>query len=114
VNYTNKGGKFYKAEDLQKMYTISPKMYRKLFPFVNIENQASHYPKKDFGFEKKEYVKKPPTIIDINTADSAQLDEIKGVGGTFANRILKYRERLGGFHKKRVANGSLWFRFGSL
>ncbi|WP_416338741.1 ComEA family DNA-binding protein [Pedobacter sp. MC2016-05] len=53
-------------------------------------------------------------MIDINTADSARLDEIKGVGGTFANRILKYRERLGGFHKKRVANGSLWFRFGSL
>jgi len=100
VNYTNKGGKFYKAEDLQKMYTISPEMYRKLFPFVSIENQSSHYPKKDLGFERKEYAKKPPTIIDINTADSAQLDEIKGVGGTFANRILKYRERLGGFHKK--------------
>ncbi|RZJ80960.1 MAG: hypothetical protein EOO20_25560, partial [Chryseobacterium sp.] len=36
----------------------------------------------------------------INTADSAQLDEIKGIGGTFAKRILKYRERLGGFYKK--------------
>lgn len=100
VNYRNKGGKFYKAEDLQKMYTISPEMYKKLLPYVQIENQQSNYPKKDFNFEKREYVKKPLAIIDINVADSAQLDEIKGVGGAFANRILKYRERLGGFYKK--------------
>ncbi|WP_316796502.1 ComEA family DNA-binding protein [Pedobacter agri] len=100
VNYTNKGGKFYKAEDLQKMYTISPEMYKKLIPYVRIENQTSNYPKREFTYEKKEYVKKPLVIVDINTADSAQLDEIKGIGGTFANRILKYRERLGGFYKK--------------
>ena len=100
VNYTQKGGKFYKAEDLQKMYTISPKMYKRLLPFVKIEGQNNFDRKSDFAFEKKEYVKKAAVIVDINTADSAQLDEIKGVGGAFANRILKYRERLGGFHKK--------------
>jgi len=100
VNYTNKGGKFYKAEDLEKMYTISPEMYKKLFPYVRIENQAGRFKKEDFIYEKKEYVKKAPVVVDINTADSAQLDEIKGVGGAFANRILKYRERLGGFFKK--------------
>ena len=100
MNYTNKGGKFYKAEDLEKMYTISPEMYKKLFPYVRIENQAGRFKKEDFIYEKKEYVKKAPVVVDINTADSAQLDEIKGVGGAFANRILKYRERLGGFFKK--------------
>lgn len=102
VNYRNKGGKFYKAEDLQKMYTISPQMYQKLLPFVQIENDFKNdrYPKKDFQYEKKEYVKKPVAIIEINEADSAQLDQIKGIGGAFANRILKYRERLGGFYKK--------------
>ncbi|TCD11184.1 hypothetical protein EZ449_06750 [Pedobacter frigidisoli] len=100
VNYTKKGGKFYKSEDLQKMYTISPEMYQKLLPYVKIENQPSGYTKKDFTFEKKEYVKKSPVIVDINKADSAQLEEIKGIGGAFATRILKYRERLGGFYKK--------------
>ncbi|PWS31487.1 ComEA family DNA-binding protein [Pedobacter paludis] len=100
VNYRNKGGKFYKAEDLQKMYTISPEMYKKLLPYVHIENQESSYSKNDFKYEKKEFVKKALVIVDINLADSAQLDEIKGIGGAFANRILKYRERLGGFYKK--------------
>lgn len=57
MNYTNKGGKFYKAEDLEKMYTISPEMYKKLFPYVRIENQAGRFKKEDFIYEKKEYVK---------------------------------------------------------
>lgn len=102
VNYRNKGGKFYKPEDLQKMYTISPQMYQKLLPYVRIENNfnSSSYPKKDFQYEKKEYVKKPLSIIEINQADSAQLDQINGIGPAFALRILKYRERVGGFYKK--------------
>jgi len=100
INYTKKGGKFYRAEDLKKMYTISPKMYKKLFPYVNIADQQGGFSKKYIPFEKKEYVKKAAVIVDINKADSAQLDEIKGIGGAFANRIIKYRERLGGFYKK--------------
>ncbi|WP_316850896.1 ComEA family DNA-binding protein [Pedobacter agri] len=100
VNYTHKGGRFRRVEDLAKMYTISPAMYGKIRPFVRIEDQPDNFKKTDFVYEKKEYVKKASVIVDINTADSAQLDEIKGIGGTFAKRILKYRERLGGFYKK--------------
>eukprot|EP01012_Entosiphon_sulcatum_P012591 TRINITY_DN17919_c0_g1_i1.p1 TRINITY_DN17919_c0_g1~~TRINITY_DN17919_c0_g1_i1.p1 ORF type:complete len:303 (-),score=34.75 TRINITY_DN17919_c0_g1_i1:302-1087(-) len=100
INYTAKGGKFYKPDDLQKMYTISPEMYKKILPYVKIADQGLNNSKKYAPFEKKEYVKKAAVIVDINIADSAQLDEIKGIGGAFANRILKYRERLGGFYKK--------------
>ncbi|WP_231462530.1 MULTISPECIES: ComEA family DNA-binding protein [unclassified Pedobacter] len=98
VNYRNKGGKFFKAEDLQRMYTISPEMYKKLLPYVEIEK--IDFPKKDFQYEKKEFVKKALVVVDINRADSAALDQIKGIGPAFALRILKYRERLGGFYKK--------------
>ncbi|MBB6239519.1 DNA uptake protein ComE-like DNA-binding protein [Pedobacter sp. AK013] len=100
INYTAKGGKFYKPEDLQKMYTISPEMYKKILPYANIPDQPIHASKKYIPFEKKEFAKKASVIVDINQADSARLDEIKGIGGTFALRIIKYRERLGGFYKK--------------
>ncbi|TCD29145.1 hypothetical protein EZ456_02995 [Pedobacter psychrodurus] len=100
INYTAKGGKFYKPEDLQKMYTISPEMYKKILPYTDIPDQPINTSKKYAPFEKKEYAKKTLVIVDINKADSTQLDEIKGIGGTFALRIIKYRERLGGFYKK--------------
>lgn len=92
-----KGGRFYKPEDLQKMYTISPELYQKLLPYVQIKESGN--PKSFVPFERKENVRKT-VIVDINTADSAQLDEIKGIGGAFAKRIIKYRERLGGFYKR--------------
>ena len=41
--------------------------------------------------------KKKSKTIEINSADSIALDELPGIGPAFARRIIKYRERLGGF-----------------
>lgn len=94
LNYRSKGGKFYKTEDLQKMYAISPKKYLELAPYVDIAPAAKT---KDLAFlpDKKEL-----PVIEINAADTLQLDQIKGIGAAFARRIVSYRNRLGGFHKK--------------
>ncbi len=40
---------------------------------------------------------KKPKLVEINSADSLQLDELTGIGPAFARRIIKYREMLGGF-----------------
>lgn len=37
------------------------------------------------------------TVIDLNTADTTSLKKIPGIGSTFANRIVKFRNLLGGF-----------------
>jgi len=42
----------------------------------------------------------PGVIIELNTADSAKLMELKGIGPSFARRIIAYRDRLGGFVRK--------------
>jgi len=95
VNYVKKGGRFYKPEDLKKMYTISPEKYEVLLPYVVIPPSNP--------FEKKmmpAYPKREPVMVEINTADTLELDKIRGIGISFAKRIVKYRERLGGFHSK--------------
>ena len=38
------------------------------------------------------------TLIELNTADTAILKKVPGIGSTFARRIVKYRELLGGFY----------------
>jgi DNA uptake protein ComE-like DNA-binding protein len=50
-------------------------------------------------FEAPNYTKKEAFsgIIEINSADTTQLMQLKGVGGFFAKKIIKYRDRLGGF-----------------
>jgi competence protein ComEA len=98
INYRDKGGKFFRAEDLKKMYTISPEKYEQLEPYIAIVKvEKSFY---DTSGPKPSYVKKEKVIIEINGADTLQLDQIKGVGAAFARRIAKYRDRLGGFYRK--------------
>lgn len=47
---------------------------------------------------KKAVPQRPPVIVEINTADSAALVGLYGIGAVFADRILKYRGLLGGFY----------------
>jgi competence ComEA-like helix-hairpin-helix protein len=36
-------------------------------------------------------------MIELNSADTFELQRLRGIGPAFARRIVKYRERLGGF-----------------
>jgi competence protein ComEA len=97
VNYVKKGGRFRQPTDLKKMYTLSERKYEELLPYVTI-SQPEKTEKKPFTFPQKERI-----IVEINLADSIQLYQIRGIGPAFARRIIKYRERLGGFtHKEQL------------
>ena len=43
------------------------------------------------------YMVKKPFLIDLNTADTLDLQELRGIGPSYARKIVRYRERLGGF-----------------
>lgn len=101
IKFRNKGGKFFKPEDLKKLYGLSPKLYEELESYILIPNTKKEY-KHDSVFsntprtyEKKIFTK---TIVEINTADSLSIVFLKGIGPGFTKRIIKYRTMLGGFH----------------
>jgi competence protein ComEA len=100
LNYRNKGGKFFQKEDLRKIYGISESEYDILAPFIVISKPAYRndiVQGKSPGGKFADFKK---TIIELNNADSIDLLEIRGVGPAFAHRILRYRNKLGGFYKK--------------
>ena len=39
-------------------------------------------------------------IIELNSADTFELQRLRGIGSSFAKRIVYYRQRLGGFTDK--------------
>jgi competence protein ComEA len=86
-NYTTKGGKFYKPDDLKKIYGITADDYKRLAPYIDIPSNSR-------------YAVKGTTVVELNTADSAKLTTVQGIGPAFATRIIYYRERLGGFISK--------------
>jgi competence protein ComEA len=100
-NYEAKGGRFYRKEDLQKIYSVSKEDYAKLAPYIVIPDRFPKENRSAVNFAKPfEKAVKTLVTVEINAADSAQLETVKGIGPAFASRIIKYRKRLGGFYQK--------------
>ena len=97
-NYISKGGKFYQREDLKKIYGLSTEQFEILQAYIQIsaETKIEDTDNTDSTtFKEEKYI-----IIDINSADQLSLKTIKGIGTVFSDRIIKYRNLLGGFVNK--------------
>lgn len=121
-NYIAKGGRFRTADDLGKIYGLPRDVLHRLLPYVKIpasteERKAcfkiAHsnvdpyvvHNASGSGLSGSETVpvSSPPkkrTInnIDINNSDTTAWIALPGIGSKLANRIIRYRESLGGFH----------------
>lgn len=99
-NYEAKGGKFRRKEDLKKIWSIGEDDYQKLGPYIVIpqQEQSAFYKKNSYRSQTR--LKSLPVIVELNSADSAALETVRGIGPVLASRIIKYRNRLGGFYSK--------------
>ncbi len=100
-NYLSKGGKFYKPEDIGKIWGLHEDEVQRLLPYVSIPEQAASSPAEKKNYESKTYAKKEyrTSPFDINTADTSTFISLPGIGSKLANRIIAFREKLGGFYK---------------
>jgi len=100
--YLSKGGRFRDAASLRKIWGLSDEEKERLIPYVRIAEGGSaekSYSGNYQPYEKKVYEKKAVQAVDINSGDSAAFVDLPGIGPGFAGRILKFRNKLGGFYK---------------
>ena len=101
INYREKGGQFRKKEDLQRMYSLEAEDYTRLEPYINvIAPKVEENPDTEpFAQEiEKQKPKRIPINISINTATPEDWQGLYGIGPAYSERIVKYRNSLGGFH----------------
>lgn len=100
MKYLEKGGRFYKPEDIKKIYGINQGLYDKLAAYIQIDKKKQTIKNGENEDKKKSFKKdsKPLYKIELNTADTNKLTLVHGIGETYASRILKYRDLLGGFY----------------
>lgn len=110
VNYRNAGGKFFKKDDLKKVYGISETFYKQLKPYIAIasveikdETKADKLQGDDenafsSGAAKTNSSDNLDLKIELNTATPSDLILIPGIGPVYAKRIISYRDNLGGFY----------------
>jgi len=93
-NFLSKGGKFYKAEDIKKIWGLNEELAGRLIPYIQIEKKEYVSAERPV-YEKKTYT---PAVIDINTADTTAFIALPGIGNKLAQRIVTFRDKLGGFY----------------
>lgn len=104
-NYEAKGGQFRTKEDVKKMYCIKAEQYAQLEPYINIPSKptpnyqprTTNYTQPTNNSQPRTTNSKLSTIVELNSADSAYLTKVKGIGAFYAKAIIKYRQQLGGF-----------------
>ncbi|WP_159102705.1 ComEA family DNA-binding protein [Flectobacillus major] len=93
--YRNSGGIFRKKADVKKIYGFPEELYLQLEPYITIpQSEAIDNNKLKVITQTKPVI----TSFDLNHADTTTLIKLKGIGSKLSQRIIKYRDMLGGFY----------------
>ncbi|WP_158267609.1 ComEA family DNA-binding protein [Adhaeribacter arboris] len=111
LTYRDKAHGFTYKEQIQRVYGFPPELYAQLEPYINlpVTNNSRSYANTESKNEpsyskypentKPRYTRKSNFLapFDINAADTIQLKKLRGIGSKLAARIIKFRDKLGGF-----------------
>lgn len=96
--YREKGGRFYQTKDLLKIYGINKTRVEELLTHIKIKTTAKKESKRPYTkktFESN--TSKEVVFVDLNLTNADSLIKIRGIGEVLSERIIKYRNALGGF-----------------
>lgn len=101
--FRSKGGRFRQKEDLLKIYDFPQDLYARLEKYIVIpaehasaQTSRNVFPKPQSNTVRE--VGRSQQVFDINQCDTIALIRLKGIGSKLAQRILKFRDGLGGFY----------------
>ena len=110
LKYRSKGGSFRLKKDLAKIYGFPKETYNQLYPYIDLPENNDAAPKKSetkevlgnsvvrIAHSSLKYEKKIIKEFDLNLADTTTLKQLRGIGSKISLRIVKFRDKLGGFH----------------
>ena len=83
IEYRNRGKGIFSMNELRDCYAVSEEMADSLQHFVILSVRDPH-----------------EGLVEINSADSATLRKVRGIGAKTVIAVMQYRKFLGGFYKK--------------
>ena len=101
VKYRDKGGKFRVKGDLRRIYGMPETLFVQLKDYIQLPDSVEQKGKKVTYPEPLSSQRVYKALsIDMNTADTLDWEKINGIGNTLSKRIIKFRDKLGGFARK--------------
>lgn len=97
-NYEAKGGKFYRKEDVKKLYCISEAEYQIIEPYIQIKSPYQTTPERKTRKRVKAETKQL-TPTNLNNANAKAIEKNLNLNPWLASRIVDYRNLLGGYRQ---------------
>lgn len=105
--YRRKGGVFRIKADILRIYGVDSSLYQQLYDFIVLpvkpEGKRPARPHHE-RVPSTDRATRAERKFDINTADTVLLKSVYGIGPVLAARIIKFRDRLGGFVRPEQLN----------
>ncbi|MBR3565065.1 MAG: helix-hairpin-helix domain-containing protein [Paludibacteraceae bacterium] len=99
LKYRAKGGKWKVPADLKKIYGVDSAFYATIEPYISIPTDTTDTTDSvNKDSITSHFIVKKDTIVEINSADTADLQKVKNIGPYIARLIVGYRDRLGGYY----------------
>lgn len=95
LKFRAKGAQFRTPESFSKVYGISAEKFSELEPYISIKSSETALRSdsaKQIAVQKVENI-----VVELNTADTTLLMQVKGVGQFLARSIVRFRMQAGGF-----------------
>ena len=118
VRYREASGGFRAKEQIRRIYGLPDSVYARLAPYMQLPDQLPPRTARPATADARfgsgaprwggqpgsapRFPRKPTRLaaFDLNTADTTQLMQIRGIGRGYARRVVEYRQRLGGFRQE--------------
>lgn len=97
LRYREAGGKFAEKDDILRLYAMTKEQYLDLEPYIHLSKSDNSRSRSGLMPSTRKAI----ATVDINAADSAAWEALPGIGPVYANRIIRYRSRVGGFDSIR-------------
>lgn len=90
LKYRRNGGTYSNVSDFSKVYGIRPDKFLELKPYISIAQIKDNQLNRTAESTKS-------IIVELNSADTTLLMQVKGIGRGYAKGIVRFRNQAGGF-----------------
>jgi len=110
LKYRSRGGRFRAKKDVRRIYGMNDSVYKQIEAFLDSREPGGHRgdaaivpDRRAMLREADETAGKPDPFprtprVEINRAVAGDLEKLYGIGPVLSDRIVKYRNLLGGFY----------------
>ncbi|MCW0484621.1 helix-hairpin-helix domain-containing protein [Gaoshiqia sediminis] len=108
LKYRKRGGNFRNKSDVRKLYGMTDSIFDVIAGYISLpeikpivprsSSPVRHETISEQQGEARNSISKSPVIVEINSATPDDLKKLSGIGPVLSERIVKYRNLLGGFY----------------